>query len=125
MNKKFIVVISVLILIIGVFVACTNKSENVIEINTTSDTASISYQADDGTVAESSTTEISATKISTTQREINGDNNVTFESQITSSVLTTVAITTTTDDTVKTTTATSKKPSEPATDSDGWVTKWY
>lgn len=135
MNKKYLLLISVVI-IVSIFVACSNTTENVIEIDTTVSTSQVKPQTSDDLLIEdertSKSTSTKKTKSITSQQ--NDDNDVEFETQVTSTITkqsttktitvmsnttTIAAVTTTTTDT------TTQKPSEPATDSNGWVTKWY
>lgn len=115
-----------IVVIVGIFVSCSANSSSETVSNTDKSTTAVTDGNGTTHYYEIITDEDS--KVSTTEKENENDNVIEFEStekikETKSEAETAVEKTTSKTETTVHTTA--QKDTQPATDKDGWVTKWY
>ena len=109
MKKQVLIIISIVVIICS-FVACTHNSGSE-SISTTAVTTI------------NSKSEIEKTYDSSTSAKNEADNIVNFESEANSTTV--ISTTKTQKETSTTNIDTTDKISQPVTDKDGWINKWY
>ena len=109
MKKQILIIVSVVVIICS-FVACTHNSGSE-SISTTAVTTI------------NSKSEIEKTYDSSTSAKNEADNIVDFESEANSTIV--ISTTKTQKETSTTNIDTTDKISQPVTDKDGWINKWY